>query len=134
MIQQIAHVVRPGGLIDISEFDFRVYDQNRRQHFVDPNNFTSPWLARWMALVRRAVIQSGGDVDAAFHLYDWIANNPAFEDVVYREFFFPIIDPRDTTKDTPAQKRLYKYVRDDLLVSACAPTMTLLWTLRLRIS
>ncbi|KAF9055905.1 hypothetical protein BJ165DRAFT_1429469 [Panaeolus papilionaceus] len=115
MIQQIAHVVRPGGLIDISEFDFRVYDQNRRQHFVDPNNFTSPWLARWMALVRRAVIQSGGDVDAAFHLYDWIANNPAFEDVVYREFFFPIIDPRDTTKDTPAQKRLYKYVRDDLL-------------------
>ncbi|PPQ64252.1 hypothetical protein CVT24_008655 [Panaeolus cyanescens] len=115
MLQQITHVVRPGGLIDISEFDWRVYDQNRRPHFVDPNDFTAPWLARWMDLVLKAVKQSGGDADAALHLHEWISNNPAFEDVVYREFYFPIIDPRDTSKDTPAQKRLYKRVYDDLL-------------------
>ena len=115
MLQQITHVVRPGGLIDISEFDFRTYDENRRLIKVDLSG--PPWFSCWMNLVRSAILMNGGDANAAAHLHEWISSNPAFEDVVYREFYTPMIDTaQNRINYTPVQAQVYEKLRVDLKV------------------
>lgn len=42
-----------------------------------------------MSYAHRAVRERGGDADASRHLHEWISNHPAFEDVVYREYWIP---------------------------------------------
>ena len=43
--------------------------------------------------MREAVDERGGDVNAATHLHSWVARNPAFEGVVYREHFLAVVHP-----------------------------------------
>jgi hypothetical protein len=113
----MSRVLRPGGLIDISEFDFRVYDVNRRPLEPDINDIQPPWWALWMSHMLKAIINSGGDPDAAIHLHEWILNNPVFEDVVYREFWLPVVPPaRDTSNDSEEVKQMDKKLSDDCYV------------------
>lgn len=89
MIDQASRILRPRGLLDIMEFDFRVYGPDRKPVLVEPGVMEAPWLPRWMRLLNMAVRQLGGDVDAANRLDAWIGAHGAFEDKVYREFFIP---------------------------------------------
>ncbi|KAF9531642.1 hypothetical protein CPB83DRAFT_808648 [Crepidotus variabilis] len=92
MIDQIAQVLRPGGLVDLSEFDFHIYDiHHQRILFNSEDDIRSPWWGRWMQFLRDAVKAKGGDVDAATNLYDWVLQNPLFEEVTYREYWLPIV-------------------------------------------
>jgi hypothetical protein len=43
-----------------------------------------------MSYANRAVRQRGGDADASLRMREWVSNHPAFEDVVYREFWIPL--------------------------------------------
>ncbi|KAF9531824.1 hypothetical protein CPB83DRAFT_847890 [Crepidotus variabilis] len=96
MIDQLAHVVRPGGLVDLSEFDFYIYDINHQRVLFDrDNDIRAPWWGRWMHFLHDAVKAKGGDVDAATNLYGWVSQNPFFEDVTYTEHWLPIVpEPR----------------------------------------
>lgn len=85
LIDQIALTLKPGGLIELTEFDFRVYGADRRPV---PLASQPSALARWMSLAHTAVQQQGGEPDAANHLYRWTTAHPAFYDVEYREWWY----------------------------------------------
>lgn len=64
-----------------------------------------------------AIRNVGGDTDAATHLYDWISSNPRFEDVVYREFWLPVVPPpRDKRTETEYLRRFEQKLSEDITV------------------
>ncbi|KAL0576872.1 hypothetical protein V5O48_005107 [Marasmius crinis-equi] len=112
LIHHISFVLRPGGLMDIMEFDFHAYDEHRRRIEVGTSRISAPWWPRWLAFLELAIRNKGGDADAATHLHRWTANHPAFEDVVYRDFWVPTSPWR---RDSEFQVRMGVGMRDDIL-------------------
>jgi len=117
LVDQIARVVRPGGLIDLTEFGFQTYDHNNQVISVDRSGHSPPWWARWLSHVREAIDERGGDVNAATHLHSWVARNPAFESVVYREHFLAVVPPLRKGYQAEAFRNIDEGMRDIVLVS-----------------
>ena len=121
LIDEMAQTLRPRGLLQVIEFDFRVYDEHREPIMPTRPEADTPAVARWMNLVNVAVEQRGGDPDAANHLNRWVSAHPDLEDVVYGEFWFqtcpwkPGNDP-ETVRDN----RIGAMMRDDILVCIVA--------------
>ena len=113
-MHQIALILKPGGLIDLTEFDFRVYGLD---HQPIPITMEAPALVRWVHLAHRAVQMQGGEPDAANHLYRWIYNHGTFEDVHYREWWIQT-STWNTGQDEESshQNRYGAAMRDDILV------------------
>ncbi|KAI0323106.1 hypothetical protein OF83DRAFT_1048220 [Amylostereum chailletii] len=115
LIDHISETLRPGGLVDIMEFDFRVYDHNHKPINPAPGSLSPPYFARWMSLLNLAIRQRGGSPDAATMLHPWVSQHHAFEDVVYREYYLPtapFVSRRDP--DYHCQKAISELVREDL--------------------
>jgi len=89
LIDQTSQALRPGGLVNFTEFDFYVSGGDKKPLVFDVLELAPPYLPRWMCMVRAAIQERGGDADAALHLHRWISEHPAFTDVVYRDFPFP---------------------------------------------
>jgi SAM-dependent methyltransferase len=89
LINHISHVLRPGGLVDLTEFPFSFTGFDRQPVLPPAGSFQPPWTPLLMSYINRAVRARGGDADASTHLHEWVSNHPAFEDVVYREFWIP---------------------------------------------
>jgi len=89
LIDHISQCLRPGGLMELLEFDFRVYDGDHKPYSLPTGIMEPPWFPRWMSFCNMAVRQRGGSPDAANMLYSWTLQHPAFEDVVYQEYFIP---------------------------------------------
>lgn len=108
--------LRPRGLVDLTEFDFRVYGPD---HKPIPIEEKAPAIAKWMNLARRAVHHRGGEPDAANHLYRWINDHPSFEEVVYQQWWFQI-SPWRPGKDAESvwMNRHGASMRDDIFVSS----------------
>jgi len=114
LIDQISRVLRPGGLIIVTELDFHVYDVNHRRIERDINDLTPPWWSVWLCHLLKAIIKSGGDVSAANNLHEWILNHPMFEDVVYRDVWVPVVPaPRTTLNDSEEVRQMEKKLSDD---------------------
>ncbi|KAG6333269.1 hypothetical protein ID866_5821 [Astraeus odoratus] len=90
LINQVAHVLRPGGLVEITEFPFYFSDGNKQPVLLPAGAFEPSWTALWMSYANRAIRSRGGDADAALHMHEWIESNPAFEDVVRRDIWMPV--------------------------------------------
>ncbi|KAI0094532.1 hypothetical protein BDY19DRAFT_901695 [Irpex rosettiformis] len=112
LVDHIALALRPRGLVDLTEFDFRVYGPDHRPIPLQEN---APAIAKWMDLARRAVHHRGGEPDAANHLYRWINDHPSFEEVVYHEWWFQI-SPWRPGKDAQSlwMNRHGASMRDDI--------------------
>jgi hypothetical protein len=92
-----------------------MYDENHRRIERDVNDFRPPWWGVWMTHLLIAIKESGGDVDAATHLHEWILDHPMFEDVVYREFWVPTVPaPSD---DSEEARQRYEKLCEDCFVS-----------------
>lgn len=89
LVDQISRVLRPGGLVNLLEFDFHMYDANFQRIDLETSIIAEPWWPRWLAFVELSVRNAGGDVEAATHLDSWLRNHGAFEDVVYKDFWIP---------------------------------------------
>ncbi|KAF8559931.1 S-adenosyl-L-methionine-dependent methyltransferase [Imleria badia] len=89
LINHISHVLRPGGLIDLTEFPFSFTGLDKQTILPPAGSFHPPWTPLFMSYVNRAVKERGGEADACNHLPEWVSNHPAFEDVVPREFWIP---------------------------------------------
>ncbi|KAG5647661.1 hypothetical protein DXG03_008384 [Asterophora parasitica] len=89
LINQISHVVRPGGLAILVEWDFHAYDKNRQRISLNTSEVAGPWWPRWLAFAQIAIRNHGGSVEAADNLRAWVTNHPAFEQQVYEEFWIP---------------------------------------------
>jgi hypothetical protein len=108
--------------MELLEFDFRVYDADYKAFSlpVGTGTMEAPWFPRWMSLANMAVRQRGGTPDAANMLYSWTLQNPAFEDVVYEEYFVPsapFISRQDP--DYHFKRTISEIMRDDILVCEC---------------
>ena len=113
LIDQISHVVRPGGVIDIMEWDFGIHDVNKQRIPLSLNQKAPPWLDRFLALVESAVRKRGGDVDAVLRMETFVQNNPNYEQVVHQDFWVPI---GPWMKDDPDMIRIGIHMRADVLV------------------
>ncbi|KAI6136217.1 hypothetical protein F5141DRAFT_1185261 [Pisolithus sp. B1] len=121
MIDQISHVLRPGGLIDITEYPFYFTGPDKKPIIKPKGTFEPPWTALWMSYANRAISGRGGSSDAALHLPDWISSNPAFEDVVVRDLWMPAspwLEGDD--EDTIFWNGIATTLREDMKVS-CRP-------------
>ncbi|TFK26651.1 hypothetical protein FA15DRAFT_667123 [Coprinopsis marcescibilis] len=101
MIDEIAHVVRPGGLIELAECDCFTYDVNHNRIDATPDEISPPWWPRWLSFFREAIRFGGGNTEAANGLHTWVSNHPAFENVVYEATYFPVIPARDHDQNDP---------------------------------
>ncbi|EGO05269.1 hypothetical protein SERLA73DRAFT_149454 [Serpula lacrymans var. lacrymans S7.3] len=79
LIDHISHVLRPGGLIDLTEFPFTFHSYDKKMMLPSPDDLQAPLGAPL----------DGGSADASFNLHRWISEHPAFEDVTYREWWIP---------------------------------------------
>ena len=93
LIEQIARVLRPGGLIEVVESDLRVYDKIGTP-MVSSNRRPTSWWETLLERVKEAGRCAGGDVDAAENLEKWISSQGDFEDVGFRDVWCPVT-PRD---------------------------------------
>lgn len=88
----MAQALRPGGLIDLTEYNFIIHDVHKRPIIVSDEEMYNlnhgPWLPKWMKLAQKAIQHRGGDVDAADHLYMWVTGHGAFGNVVHRQFWY----------------------------------------------
>ncbi|KAL6304917.1 S-adenosyl-L-methionine-dependent methyltransferase [Sparassis latifolia] len=113
LVDQISQTLRPGGLVDLLEFDFRVYSIDKQPLL---GQHAPSWLARWMNHCHMAVLTRGGEPDAANYLHGWMRDHGSFEDVVYRKFWFPTA-PWRTGNDPESlrQNRIAQVFREDIL-------------------
>jgi len=89
LIDEISLVLRPGGMLELMEIDFSLYDLDHKRIPVDTLRLEGPWFARWFAFFKMAARGRGSDVDAATNMHQWLCDHEAFEDVVYKEFWVP---------------------------------------------
>ncbi|OCH88758.1 S-adenosyl-L-methionine-dependent methyltransferase [Obba rivulosa] len=115
-IDHIARVLRPGGLIELTEFDFAAYNKHKVKIVLNHKDANRCWIGRWMILAHEAVEQMGGEPDAANHLRRWVGENDAFEDIVYRQFWFQTSPFRKgDDQETIRQNAIGAVMRDDIL-------------------
>ncbi|KAJ3879675.1 hypothetical protein F5051DRAFT_451309 [Lentinula edodes] len=112
LINQISMILRPGGLIDLMEFDFHVYDENHQVIELETSKIAEPWWPRWLAFANLAARDRGGNVDAATYIHSWVANHHAFENVTYEEYWVPTCGWRT---DSEFMMRIGVTLRDDIL-------------------
>jgi hypothetical protein len=119
LIDHISRVLCPGGLVEIMESDFCVYDLNHTHITVDTLSMEPPWLARWMAFMKKAARERGGDADAATHIHQWVCEHGDFEDIVYKEYWFPS-GPFQVGDDETSTwwRKIGKVFRQDLYVGS----------------
>ena len=113
----MAQTLRPRGLIQLVEFDFRVYDSAKQPIMPSRLDEETDWIARWMNIANVAVEQRGGEPDAANHLHRWVQESPLLEEAVYHEFWFPTCPwLKGNDPDTLRNNRAGAMMRDDILV------------------
>lgn len=120
LIDHISQCLRPGGLMELLEFDFRVYDHDFKPFSLPTGVMEPPWFPRWMSFCNMAVRQRGGSPDAASMLYSWTLQHPDFDDVVYQDYFIPtapFMSPEDPHYDFI--KGISETFREDIQVSEC---------------
>ncbi|KAI0673624.1 hypothetical protein C8Q78DRAFT_1018090 [Trametes maxima] len=116
LIDEMVQTLRPRGLIQLIEFDFRVYDNQHEAIMPSRLEEETPWFARWMNVVNIAVEQRGGEPDAANHLHRWIKEHPEMEEIVYREFWFQTGPWKHGQGDRTARDNwMGSLMRDDIL-------------------
>ncbi|KAI0375494.1 hypothetical protein BV20DRAFT_960668 [Pilatotrama ljubarskyi] len=116
LIDEMVQTLRSRGLIQLVEFDFRVYDADKLPIMPSRLEEETPWLARWMNVVNIAVEQRGGEPDAANHLHRWVSEHPLLEEPVYREFWFQTGPwKKGDDPSTARDNRIGAMMRDDIL-------------------
>ncbi|KAI0783388.1 S-adenosyl-L-methionine-dependent methyltransferase [Abortiporus biennis] len=115
LVDQIALVLRSRGLLSLTEHNFYVYGEDKKQIMGDDFNPNGPFLPQWMAVARNAMRRHGADVDAAHRLHEWVKDHPDFEDTIYRDFWLPVSPWK---KGDDAETRVFNEVgeacREDL--------------------
>jgi hypothetical protein len=103
-------------LIDLCEYDFRAYDVNGNIMPVDEDTHSPPWWAKWLTHLRNAIDGLDGDIRATENLLSWVQGNPAFENIVYKEFLLPVVPPPRTGQETDVDIIIEEGQRENCLV------------------
>ncbi|KAF6743763.1 hypothetical protein DFP72DRAFT_111671 [Ephemerocybe angulata] len=113
LIEHMVRSVRPNGVIEVQEYDFRTY--TREQKLIPANTTdplgSHPWWATFLAHVREGVAEAGGDISAATNLESWVGGHEALTDVVYRDVWLPVV-PGNCRR---YQEDVYTRMKDDVM-------------------
>lgn len=109
LIDEISHVLRPGGMIDLMEWGFDIYDGNKQS--IPLSVHGPPWLAAFLGLVLSAIKKRGGDVGGPSRMATLVQNHPDFEHVVVQEFW---VTTTPWMKDDPEMVRGGINMREDV--------------------
>ncbi|KAK2461500.1 hypothetical protein APHAL10511_005963 [Amanita phalloides] len=125
LIDQISHVLRPGGLIDVMEWDFYIYDANRNRIEASMDQFAPPWLPRFVSLVTSAIRNRGGDIDGPEVMETLIQNHPSFENVVCRSFWVPASPWQNLQEDSHVDTKNFSIMRENVFefLKSAAPLL-----------
>jgi len=115
LIDQLARVVLPGGLIDLTEYDFRAYNHLGKVIEVDLSVYKEPWWARWLCHLRDAIKERGGDIHASEEMFSWVKANPAYENVVYMEHYLGVVPHPRTGPNAEALRQIDRAMADNVL-------------------
>lgn len=117
LIDQAGQALRPNGFLNLTESDFVVYGIDKKPIPYDGLGLAPPYFPRWMGMVRAAIKQRGGEIEAAPHLHRWVSEHPLFTNVVYRSYLFPASPwvPSDYP-DAARLNRTGTFMRDDIHV------------------
>ncbi|KZW00512.1 S-adenosyl-L-methionine-dependent methyltransferase [Exidia glandulosa HHB12029] len=125
LIDQMSRILRPHGLVILSECDFRVYNEDMEPFSLTapPAATTSaaaasepPAVARYIGHMRKCIRARGGHVDAASLLHRWVSQHRSFTDVVYRDIYFPLSPfARGDSHEMRRQRKIGFLARDDSL-------------------
>lgn len=121
LIEHISRILRPGGLVQLIEFDFHIYGRELKRLNVsleDP--LGPPYWARYLAYLHRAVRMNRGDVDAATWLWTWVTRHSAFENIAHRDVWIPSIPGNDDRYS----ERVYPMMRQNITVRSFIPLST----------
>ncbi|KAF5335716.1 hypothetical protein D9611_009744 [Ephemerocybe angulata] len=113
LVEHVARVLRPNGVIEVQEYDFQTYGRDQKvipANTTDPLG-THPWWATFLAHLREAVIVAGGDTTAATNMQGWIQGHEAFKNVVYKDVWLPVI-PGNCRR---YQEDIYTRMKDDIM-------------------
>ncbi|KAI1794030.1 hypothetical protein LXA43DRAFT_999421 [Ganoderma leucocontextum] len=116
LIDEMVQTLRPRGLLQLVEFDFRIYDEHHQPILPNRLEEETPAVARWMNFVNIAIEQRGGEPDAANHLHQWASAHTDLEEAVYREFWFQTCPwKRPNEPNASRDNRIGTMMRDDIL-------------------
>lgn len=114
LIDHISQCLRPGGLMELLEFDFRVYDSDFKPFSLPTGIMEPPWFPRWMSFCNMAVRQRGGSPDAANMLHSWTLQHPDFDDVAYQDYFIPTAPFMDQDPKNDFIRGISETFREDI--------------------
>ncbi|KAG8959108.1 hypothetical protein FRC03_008448 [Tulasnella sp. 419] len=93
LIEQVANILRPGGLVQVGEADGKAYRSPSREGYIDPRyppghpEYSA--YGAWLQLAVQCIQKKGGDSSAAMMSRIWIREHRAFEEVEYSELWLP---------------------------------------------
>ncbi|KZO90605.1 S-adenosyl-L-methionine-dependent methyltransferase [Calocera viscosa TUFC12733] len=100
MLSRIAPLLRPGGLLDLSEWDFRIYAATFEPLPLVPRGQPGhSWVAEWLWALRQAGAARGGQMDAASHMEQWVRESGVWEDVGYWDTWIATSAPTGETDE-----------------------------------
>ncbi|KAF8900199.1 S-adenosyl-L-methionine-dependent methyltransferase [Mucidula mucida] len=97
VIDEISRVVKSGGVVDVLEYDFQAYDENKTRIASDFKGWS-----HYLAIARDAIKKRGGSPEAGELVHSLIEKHGAFKDVVYQPLWVPmspLIDGRTSGRD-----------------------------------
>jgi len=102
MLSRIAPLLHPGGLLELAEWDFRIYTSSHEPRAQVPRGEPGhSYIAEWLWALREAGAGRGGHMDAANLMEGWVRGMGVWEDVGYRDVWIAISGP---TGETPEEK------------------------------
>jgi hypothetical protein len=118
LIEQMTHVLRPGGILDMLEYGFRVHDEYKR--IITPATHGG-WFPRWLAEIHIASGRLGGTLDAAQHLKSWVEETRSYSNIVHTKFWTPLAPwlPGDDIASRTANEHAV-LMREDVKVGPCS--------------
>lgn len=92
-IDRLAGIVKPNGLIQLFETDFKLYyAKHEGATFEITSSVDDPghsWFHDWQTILLMAFHKMGGNPEAGSMNRDWVKENPAFREVEYKDLWFP---------------------------------------------
>ncbi|EJT96958.1 hypothetical protein DACRYDRAFT_25399 [Dacryopinax primogenitus] len=127
MLSRINTLLRPGGLVELAEWDFRIYDADHRPVPLAPRGEPGhSWVAEWLWSLREMGVERGGHMDAATFMGEWLRSSGVWEDVGGNDTWIAISAPTgDNEEEEAYNTRMWERMKEDAkgFAAAARPAM-----------